>query len=109
MSDLSLDDLIKQIEDLPSLPAVVMELLTSVEQEDVDISVLARKVSHDSALTAKTLRLANSSLYGLQIKATTIQQAITFLGFRTTRELITAAALTGVVVPAATGIVSVTR
>ena len=95
MSDLSLDDLIKQIEDLPSLPAVVMELLTSVEQEDVDISVLARKVSHDSALTAKTLRLANSSLYGLQIKATTIQQAITFLGFRTTRELITAAALTG--------------
>jgi putative nucleotidyltransferase with HDIG domain len=95
MNVLSVDDLVKQIEDLPSLPAVVMELLSSVEQEDVDISVLARKVSHDSALTAKTLRLANSSLYGLQIKATTIQQAITFLGIRTTRELITAAALTG--------------
>jgi putative nucleotidyltransferase with HDIG domain len=95
MSALVLDDILKDLQDLPSLPAVVMELLTSIDQEDVDISVLAKKVSHDQALTAKTLRLANSSLYGLQVKVTTIQQAITFLGFQTTRNLITAAAVTG--------------
>ena len=92
---LKLDDLVSHLDDLPSLPAVVMELLTSIDQEDVDISVLAKKVSHDQALTAKTLRLANSSTYGLQVKVTTIQQAITFLGFQTTRNLITAAAVTG--------------
>jgi putative nucleotidyltransferase with HDIG domain len=95
MNPLSLDDVVGKLQDLPSLPAVVMELLTSIDQEDVDISVLARKVSHDQALTAKTLRLANSSTYGLQVKVTTIQQAITFLGFQTTRNLITAAAVTG--------------
>ncbi len=95
MNPLSLDDVVNKLQDLPSLPAVVMELLTSIDQEDVDISVLARKVSHDQALTAKTLRLANSSTYGLQVKVTTIQQAITFLGFQTTRNLITAAAVTG--------------
>ena len=95
MSALVLDDIVKNLQDLPSLPAVVMELLSSIDQEDVDISVLAKKVSHDQALTAKTLRLANSSLYGLQVKVTTIQQAITFLGFQTTRNLITAAAVTG--------------
>ena len=95
MSTLTLADIVKNLEDLPSLPAVVMELLTAIDQDDVDISVLAKKVSHDSALTAKTLRLANSSLYGLQVKVTTIQQAITFLGFQTTRNLITAAAVTG--------------
>ncbi|MEJ7806270.1 MAG: HDOD domain-containing protein [Telluria sp.] len=95
MSTIALDDIVKNLEDLPTLPAVVMELLTAIDQEDVDISVLAKKVSHDSALTAKTLRLANSSLYGLQVKVTTIQQAITFLGFQTTRNLITAAAVTG--------------
>ncbi|HEX9173050.1 MAG TPA: HDOD domain-containing protein [Telluria sp.] len=88
-------DLARDLDDLPSLPAVVMELLASIEQEDVDISVLAKKVSYDAALTAKTLRLANSSLYSLQVKVTTIQQAITFLGFQTTRNLITAAAVTG--------------
>ena len=90
-----LENIVDKLEDLPSLPVVVMELLTAIDQEDVDISVLAKKVSHDSALTAKTLRLANSSLYGLQVKVTTIQQAITFLGFQTTRNLITAAAVTG--------------
>jgi putative nucleotidyltransferase with HDIG domain len=95
MSQLSYDDVVRNLDDLPSLPAVVMELLNSIDQEDVDISVLAKKVSHDQALTAKTLRLANSSLYGLQVKVTTIQQAITYLGFQSTRNLITAAAVTG--------------
>jgi putative nucleotidyltransferase with HDIG domain len=95
MTPLSTDDIVANLQDLPSLPAVVMELLTSIDQDDVDISVLAKKVSHDQALTAKTLRLANSSTFGLQVKVTTIQQAITFLGFQTTRNLITAAAVTG--------------
>jgi putative nucleotidyltransferase with HDIG domain len=95
MSTLSLENLTRSVQDLPSLPAVVMELLGNLEQDDIDISVLAKKVSYDQALTAKTLRLANSSSYGLQVKVTTIQQAITFLGFQTTRNLITAAALTG--------------
>ena len=92
---LTYDDVVRTLDDLPSLPAVVMELLNSIDQDDVDISVLAKKVSYDQALTAKTLRLANSSLYGLQVKVTTIQQAITYLGFQTTRNLITAAAVTG--------------
>jgi putative nucleotidyltransferase with HDIG domain len=95
MNRLTPEQLAAGVQDLPSLPAVVMELLSSIEQEDIDISVLAKKVSYDQALTAKTLRLANSSTHGLQVKVTTIQQAITFLGFQTTRNLITAAAITG--------------
>ncbi len=95
MSRVTPEQLAAGVQDLPSLPAVVMELLGSIEQDDVDISVLAKKVSYDQALTAKTLRLANSSSFGLQVKVTTIQQAITFLGFQSTRNLITAAALTG--------------
>lgn len=89
------EELVQGLEDLPSLPAVVMELLGSIDQEDIDISVLAKKVSADQALTAKTLRLANSSAFGLQVKATTIQQAMTYLGFQSTRNLIMAAAMTG--------------
>lgn len=95
MSLLDIDDVRRHLQDLPSLPVVVMELLTSIDQDDVDISVLARKVSLDQALTAKTLRLANSPSSGLQVRVTTIQQAITFLGFQATRNLITAAAMTG--------------
>jgi len=92
---LALEQVVQGIHDLPSLPAVVMDLLGKLEQDDIDISVLAKKVAHDPALTAKTLRLANCAAFGLQIKVTTIQQAITFLGVQTMRNLITAAAVTG--------------
>lgn len=85
---------IKKLDDLPSLPAIVADLINSTDQEDVDISMLAKKVARDLALTAKILRLANSSLYGLQVKVTSIQQAITYLGFQSTRNLIMAAGLT---------------
>jgi HD-like signal output (HDOD) protein len=89
------DELTAGLDDLPSLPAVVMELLGSIDQEDADLALLAKKVALDQALTAKTLRLANSSAFGLQVKVTTIQQALTFLGVQATRNLIMAASITG--------------
>ena len=95
MDLLEFDDIVKNIRNLPAMPAVVMELLNSIDQEDIDISVLAKKVSHDQALTAKTLRLANSPIYATQVKVTTIQQAITLLGFKSVRNLMTAAGIAG--------------
>jgi putative nucleotidyltransferase with HDIG domain len=95
MSTITLEQAVANVRDLPTLPLVVTELISTLERADVSIDELAAKVSNDQALTAKTLRLANSSTYGLQVKVTTIQQAITFLGFQTTRDLITAAAITG--------------
>jgi putative nucleotidyltransferase with HDIG domain len=95
MSALTIPEVIGKVRDLPSLPVIVMELLDTIGKEDIDIKTLADKVSRDQALTAKTLRLANSSFYGLQRKVTTIAQAISVLGFQSVRTLITAAAVTG--------------
>lgn len=92
---IAIDDVVKRIQDLPSLSTVVLELLASMEQEDVDLQVLAAKISLDQSLAAKTLRLANSSFYGMSTKVTTIQQAISILGFHHIRTLVTACAVTG--------------
>lgn len=86
---------IQNVRDLPSPPLIVMELLNIVDQDNLDIAVLAGKVSQDMALTAKTLRLANSAYFATSVKVTTIHQAITLLGFQNVRTLITKAALTG--------------
>lgn len=94
MSPLALADVVKSVRDLPSLPVVVLEVLQTFDHADVNTGLLAEKVSKDQALAAKTLRLANSSFYGLQRKVATIQQAITVLGFDSVRALITAAAIT---------------
>lgn len=95
----SASDVIIGVRDLPSLPAVVVELLATMEQEDVDTHLLAARITLDQALTAKTLRLANSSFYGLQSKVTTIAQAISVLGFHSIRTLVTACTLTASFAP----------
>lgn len=95
MTPLVLDEVLRKIHALPSLQTVVMELLASIDQDDANIGALALKIEQDQALTAKTLRLANSSFYGMQRQITTIEEAIATLGFRTVRSVVTAAALTG--------------
>jgi putative nucleotidyltransferase with HDIG domain len=92
---IAFDQVIKRIQDLPSLPAVVIELLSSMDQEDIDVHSLAVKITLDQALTAKTLRLANSSFYGMSSKVTTIAQAVSVLGFNSIRTIVTACSLTG--------------
>jgi HD-like signal output (HDOD) protein len=85
MMRLELSNVLPAVNKLPSLPTVVMELLASLDQEDINIDALAAKISQDQALTAKTLRLANSSFYGMAHQITTIAEAIAILGFRTVR------------------------
>jgi putative nucleotidyltransferase with HDIG domain len=99
----SIEQVVKRIRDLPSLSAVVLELLSSMEQEDVDVHVLGSKIALDQSLTAKTLRLANSSFYGMSSKVTTIHQAIAVLGFHSIRTLVTACAVTASFPPDAAG------
>ncbi len=95
MNTLSPDQVMSGIRSLPALPLVVQELLQSMDRDDVDIAEVARKIALDPGLTARTLRLANSSFYGLANQVNTMQEAITVLGFRTIRSVVTTAALLG--------------
>ncbi|MGJ7916986.1 HDOD domain-containing protein [Massilia sp. LXY-6] len=84
---------VKGIRDLPSLPSIVLDLIASFERADVDVTTLAEKMSRDQALAAKTLRLANSSFYGLAAKVKTVKQAIVVLGFDSARALAVASSV----------------
>jgi putative nucleotidyltransferase with HDIG domain len=90
----AITDIVRQLRDLPSLSAVVVELLSSMEDDDVDAHMLGDKIAMDQSLTAKTLRLANSSFYGMSSKVTSIHQAIAVLGVHSIRTLVTACAVT---------------
>lgn len=96
MNTLVLDEVVRRVHNLPSLPLVVLELLASIDQEDVNIDALALTMAQDQALTVKTLRLANSSFYGMAHQVATLPEAIAILGFRTVRRLATTTALMGI-------------
>ena len=88
-----IDQVVKRVRDLPSLPSIVLDLIASFERGDVDATILAEKMSRDQALAAKTLRLANSSFYGLPAKVSTVRQAIFVLGFDSARSLAVASSV----------------
>lgn len=65
---------------LPSPPAIAVQILTTVQKEDFSLDDLEKIISADPALTSKMLRLANSSFYGLPNKVCNISRALAVLG-----------------------------
>ncbi len=80
-------EILQKMKDLPVLPAVVIEVNRLLQREDVLIEEVSAVVEKDSGLTAKILRLANSSYYGLSYHVDTLTRAITVLGLTTIRNL----------------------
>jgi diguanylate cyclase (GGDEF)-like protein len=73
-------DLIEEQAKLPSPPAIVVQILNAVQQEEASISELARIISADPALTGKMLSVANSGFYSLPNEVTSVERALSILG-----------------------------
>ncbi len=81
------------MQNIPSLPPCVSELLRATEDPGTDAGYVAGILEKDVGLATKVLRLANSPLYGLRSQVSTITHAVSMLGFKTTRELAFTASL----------------
>lgn len=82
-----LASLLRQIEDVSSLPDVALRVMETVRDPNTSGSDLKMAVEADPALTARMLRIVNSPFYGLKSKVTNVLQAISYLGFLETRNL----------------------
>jgi putative nucleotidyltransferase with HDIG domain len=96
MTALSRDQVLTRLKQLPSLPSAVSDLLASFGNEDVDVEQIARQIARDQGLTARVLRVANSSFYGLQSRVGTINEAVVVLGFRAVRSMVMAVGMNGI-------------
>ncbi|NTV96834.1 MAG: HDOD domain-containing protein [Thiobacillus sp.] len=94
MNRVTLDTLMDNIHRLPSLPAVVNELILALSNEGLSVDQLAHGIEKDQALSARALRVANSPFYGMRKPVASIHDAIVVLGFRAVGSLVTTAALT---------------
>ena len=72
-------------ERLPTTPGVAVRVISLCGDPDVSLSGLASCISADTALTAKLLRTANSSLFAGRSKITSVHGAIVRLGLKVTR------------------------
>src|SRR5581483_5708684 len=79
---------IRQCPNLPSLPAVAVQVLELAQKADVDIAEIARIISLDPALSGKILRTVNSSFYGRSQNISTISHALVILGLQSVKTLV---------------------
>lgn len=79
---------ITQCPNLPSLPAVAVQVLELTQQADVNLAELARLISKDPALAGKILRTVNSSFYGRSQIVGTISHALVILGLQSVKTLV---------------------
>jgi putative nucleotidyltransferase with HDIG domain len=80
-----------RLHQLPAMPLVVQELMGSFNGVTAGSATLARQIELDQGLSAKVLRVANSSFYGLRREVGSIQDAVTVLGFDSIRSLVLSA------------------
>ncbi len=87
---LTLDRIITTIGELPASPAVVGAVMSLTSDLNSTINDISRVLSADQSLTAKVLRLSNSSFYGRTKEVGTLAEAIIILGFFSVRSLVIA-------------------
>lgn len=83
----SLEIKIARSENLPVLPQIVSQVLKLADDPDASPKEMERIIERDPAVTAKILRVANSSYYGLN-QVPSIGRAISMLGMNTIRSLV---------------------
>lgn len=87
MPSFSLDDVLSS-PDLPTLPAVAIEILKLMRDQNAHLNEIAKLVENDPALSAKILSTVNSSFYSLKNPCPSIQRAISYLGLKPVRALV---------------------
>jgi HD-like signal output (HDOD) protein len=81
-------EIIERVGDLPALPAVVSEVLRLTEDANSSTGDVCDVIEEDPGLTAKVLRVSNSSYYGMKQFVGTLKLALVILGVREVRNIV---------------------
>jgi len=79
--------LFEKSENLPTLPGIALQLLQAVKKENPDIDEIGKILATDPPLSAKVLKIVNSSFYSLPTKITSVNHAIMMLGINSVKNL----------------------
>ncbi len=74
---------------IPPCPAVLTAMLRETRKDDPDFQAIGKLIASDLALAAALLKTVNSPFYGLRSKATSVQQALVFIGLKNVVRLVT--------------------
>ena len=80
--------IVSQIDSLPTLPAIYVELVEELQTEDASIDRIGTIISKDIGLTTKILKTVNSSFFGLRQQIIHPAKAVSMLGLDLIKALV---------------------
>ncbi len=84
----ALQERIREITTLPTLPQVATRLMHAVNSPETSAADVAAIVGRDMSLAARVLRLANSAFYGMPRTITNLTNAVVILGTKVINTLV---------------------
>ena len=81
---------IKQLGNLPAMPAILSRLCETLSRKSnqIDVEKVVQEISYDKSLTAQCLRLANSALFRQRGDVSSVREAVFALGLWRIRDLV---------------------
>ncbi|MEJ1960464.1 MAG: response regulator [Gammaproteobacteria bacterium] len=76
---------------LPPAPATFAQLQVAMSSETSSVGEIARLVARDTIITAKLLQIVNSGFFRLPRRISSVEQAVSYLGLNTVRNLVVSA------------------
>jgi len=86
-----LERVLASIDSMAAQRPVAAQIVSVANGEDAGAAELARILSGDVALAGRVMKLANSAFYGMRGRVTSLQFAVTVIGFATVRTMATVA------------------
>ncbi len=84
----SVDDVLARVDNLPTLPVVALRVGEMVNDPRAGAREIAEVMRTDPSLSAKVLRLVNSSYYAIPGGVSDVSRAISFIGFNALYQLV---------------------
>lgn len=82
-----------RIRDLPTLPSVLMPILTAVADPDSSALDISRRLIADQSLSTKVLRVVNSAYFGLSRRIHHVHEAVAILGYKELAQIVLTASV----------------
>ena len=92
----TLDQLVGEGQELPSLPAVFRLVSEQLDDHSYSLDQIGNTIQNDPAITTRILKLVNSSYYGLPGQVTSVTLAVNLLGRERCKHVLIGSVLDGV-------------
>jgi HD-like signal output (HDOD) protein/CheY-like chemotaxis protein len=84
----SLRRLVAELDSLPAMPSLFRQIVSMLQEPNASLDAVGELIEKDLAMSGRILQMMNSAYFGLRNPATSVPQAVSYLGLDTVLVLV---------------------